>query len=55
MGWYTGTRVDDHDYQVPFSFTGKINKLTVAIEPPKVTEDDKKKLMEAYRAAQDAN
>ena len=55
IGSDTGTPVDDHDYQVPFAFTGKINKLTVAIEPPKVTEDDKKKLMEAYRAAQDAN
>ncbi len=55
IGSDTGTPVDDHDYQVPFSFTGKINKLTIAIEPPKLTEDDKKKLMEAYRAAQDAN
>ena len=55
IGSDTGTPVDDHDYQVPFAFTGKIDKLTVAIEPPKLTEDDKKKLMEAYRAAQDAN
>jgi arylsulfatase len=24
----TGTSVDDHDYQVPFKFTAKIDKLT---------------------------
>jgi hypothetical protein len=28
--------------------------LTIALEPPVVTEDHKKKLMEAYRTAQDA-
>ena len=55
IGSDTGTPVDDHDYQVPFRFTGKLNKLTLAIDPPKLTEEDKKKLMEAYRAAQDAN
>jgi arylsulfatase A-like enzyme len=55
IGSDTGTPVDDHDYQVPFNFTGKIDKLTVAIEAPVLTDDDKKKLMEAYRAAQDAN
>jgi arylsulfatase len=55
IGSDTGTPVDDHDYQVPFAFTGKINRLTVAVEPPVLTEDDKKKLVEAYRAAQDAN
>ena len=55
IGSDTGTPVDDQDYQVPFKFTGKIDKLTIAVEPPKLTEDDKKKLMEASRAAQDAN
>jgi hypothetical protein len=55
IGSDTGTPVDDHDYQVPFAFTGKIDKLTIAAEPPVVTEDDKRKLQEAYRAAQDAN
>jgi hypothetical protein len=47
--------VDDQDYQAPFAFSGKINKLTFAIAPPVLTADDKKKLQEAYRAAQDAN
>jgi hypothetical protein len=27
----TGTPVDDQDYQLPFRFTGKINKLTVKL------------------------
>ena len=55
IGSDTGTPIDDHDYQVPFAFTGKINKLTIAVEPPVLTDDDRKKLMEAFRAAQDAN
>jgi hypothetical protein len=47
--------VDDHDYQVPFKFTGTINKVTIALDPPKLTPDDLKKLETAYRSAQDAN
>jgi arylsulfatase A-like enzyme len=55
IGSDTGTPVDDHDYQVPFAFNGKINKLSFSIAPPLLTEADKTKLQEAYRAAQDAN
>jgi arylsulfatase A-like enzyme len=55
VGSDTGTPVDDGDYQVPFAFNGKIDKLTFVIEPPMLTEDDKKKLEAAYRASQDAN
>jgi len=55
IGSKTGTPVDDQDYQVPFPFTGKIDKLTISVEPPVLTDDDKKKLEEAYRAGQDAN
>ena len=55
IGSDTGTPIDDHDYQVPFAFTGKIDKLTIAVEPPVLTDDDRKKLLEAFRAAQDAN
>ena len=43
--------MDDADYQVPFRFTGTIDKLQIALDPPTLTEDDKKKLMEAGRAA----
>jgi len=53
IGADTGTPVDDHDYQVPFTFTGKIDKLTIALDPPKLTPEDEKKLSDAYRAAQD--
>jgi arylsulfatase A-like enzyme len=55
IGSATGTPVDDQDYQIPFVFTGTIDKLTIALDPPKLTPDDQKKLSDAYRAAQDAN
>jgi arylsulfatase len=55
IGSDTGTPVDDADYQVPFAFTGKINKLMISVSPPILTEDDEKKLREAYKARQDAN
>jgi hypothetical protein len=47
--------VDDHDYQVPFAFTGKIDKVIITLDRPKLTPDDVKKLEAANRAAQDAN
>jgi arylsulfatase len=40
VGADTGTPVDDRDYQVPFKFTGKLNKLTLSIERPKLTPED---------------
>jgi hypothetical protein len=46
VGADTGTPVDDHDYQVPFRFTGKLAKLTLKIEPPKLTAADEKLLRE---------
>jgi hypothetical protein len=49
----TGTPVDDRNYQVPFRFTGKIAKLAISIEPPKLTPADKKRLMEAFERAHD--
>ena len=55
LGAKTGTPIDDQDYQVPFTFTGKIDKVTIALDPPKLTPDDQKKLSDAYRAAQDGN
>ena len=44
IGSDTGTPVDDQDYQVPFKFTGKIDKLTIAVAPPVLTPADIKKL-----------
>jgi arylsulfatase len=37
VGVDTRTPIDDHDYQCPFRFTGKLNKLTVELEPIKAT------------------
>ena len=55
IGSATGTPVDDADYQVPFVFNGKIEKLHIALDPPVLTDEDKSKLMGAERASQDAN
>ena len=49
VGSDTGTPVDDRDYKVPFAFTGKLNKVTLTINRPKLTPEDEKKLMEAQR------
>ena len=49
VGSDTGTPVDDEDYQVPFTFTGKLNKLTLTIDRPKLTPEDIKKLEAAQR------
>jgi arylsulfatase len=49
VGSDTGTPVDDKDYQVPFAFTGKINKITLTIDRPKLTPEDEKRLMQAQR------
>ncbi len=46
VGSDTGTPVDDKDYQVPFAFTGKIDKITLSIDRPKLTPADEKQLME---------
>ena len=53
IGSDTGTPVDDKDYQVPFRFTGKINNLAISLDPPKLTAEDEKRLVEAARAAAD--
>ncbi len=49
VGADTGTPVCDKDYQCPFTFTGKLNKLTLTIDRPKLTPEDEKRLMEAGR------
>jgi arylsulfatase len=50
IGSDTGTPVDDEDYQVPFKFTGKLNKLTLKVERPELTPADIKRLEEMERA-----
>ncbi len=49
IGADTGTPVDDHDYQVPFRFTGKLNKLTLTINRPQLSAADIEKLKSAQR------
>ena len=55
VGEDTRTGVDDNDYQPPFAFTGKVNKLTIKLVPPKrIAEEEEllKKKQEARNAAQ---
>jgi arylsulfatase len=54
IGSDTGTPVDDKDYQCPFKFTGKLNKLTIKLDRPQLTPDDIKKIKEAEASAADA-
>jgi len=49
IGSDTLTGVNDADYQPPFKFTGKISKITLTIDRPKLTPEDIKKLEEAQR------
>jgi arylsulfatase len=49
IGSDTGTPVDDGDYQVPFAFTGKLNKLTLTIDRPTLSPADIQKLQQAER------
>src|SRR5262249_856761 len=54
IGTSNGTQLDDRDYQIPFPFTGKIYKLTISVDRPKLTPADVKKLKEAKAKANDA-
>jgi len=49
IGSDTGSPVNDTDYQVPFKFTGKIEKITLTIDRPKLSPEDIKKLEQAKR------
>ena len=55
MGVDTRTPVDDNDYQVPFRFTGTVNKVTVKLEEPKRTAEEKRLLEEGTQAARNAS
>lgn len=52
VGLDTGTPVDDQDYQVPFRFTGKINKLTVKLAAPEISRAEKDKIEKTMRDKQ---
>ena len=42
IGSDTGTPVDDKDYQCPFAFTGKLNKLTLKVDRPQAVAGRRK-------------
>lgn len=46
IGSDTGTPVEDKDYHIPFKFTGKILKLSLKLELPKLSEAEIKLLKE---------
>jgi arylsulfatase A-like enzyme len=54
IGSDTLTGVNDADYQPPFAFTGKINKVILNIDRPQLTPTDIEKLKEAQASAADA-
>ena len=53
IGSDTLTGVNDADYQPPFKFTGKLNKLTIKVDRPQMTEEDAKKLENTQATAVD--
>jgi arylsulfatase len=53
VGIDTRTGVNDKDYQVPFAFNGKIDKLTVKLGPMQLTEADRKTMHAAIIKAKD--
>jgi hypothetical protein len=46
IGADTGTPVDDRDYQVPFRFNGKLNKVTIRVQPRSLTPAEEKLLQQ---------
>ena len=49
VGSDTGTPVDDRDYQVPFRFNGRLAKLTLSLDRPKLTPADEQRLMKTAK------
>jgi arylsulfatase len=49
VGSDTGTPVDDADYQVPFVFNGTLEKVTLKLDRPVLTDADKQELEAAMR------
>ena len=50
VGADTGTPVSDQDYHTPFNFNGKLHKLTLTIDRPKLSDEDIEKLKMAMHA-----
>ena len=54
VGVDTRTSVDDNDYQPPFRFTGKLDKLTIKLEPPQMAAGEEKLLNQKTQEAKNA-
>jgi hypothetical protein len=54
VGVDTRTSVDDNDYQPPFRFTGKLDRLTIRLEPPKLAAGEGRLLEEKIQTAKNA-
>ena len=55
IGSDTLTGVNDDDYKPPFPLTAKLNKLSITVDRPQLTEDDIKKLENTTAIAVDGN
>ena len=55
VGSDTLTGVNDADYSPPFALTAKLNKLTIKVDRPTLSEDDIKKLEDAQAVAVDGS
>jgi arylsulfatase len=53
VGVDTRTGVEDKDYQLPFRFTGKLNKLTFKLGPVQLTSNDQAVIQHALNKAKD--
>ena len=53
VGVDTRTGVNDQDYQVPFRFNGKINRVTFNLGKIQLTQDEHRKFKEANATARD--
>jgi hypothetical protein len=49
VGVDTRTGVDDNDYQPPFRFTGKLDKLTINLKPQTMTAEEQKRFNDAVQ------
>ena len=53
VGVDTRTAVDDFEYQVPFRFNDKIDKLTYKLGPEQLSAEDKEAAAKVLAAAKD--
>jgi arylsulfatase len=55
IGSDTLTGVNDADYKPPFPLTAKLDKLTIKVDRPQLTEEDIKKLDASQATAVDGS